>query len=176
MKAYNLKSITKNIAGKEQPVIQLGEEGRGRKSVLIKCEAGIVDGELVNLKTPKPGLPGVPQIAKSSEDPCDEKWLARISTNGAYIRGAQGNIRYLSNTPPATLISKGHGAFGDAGRTGTWDDVLVVVAVGAVLRVKPSRGDAYFLKFDSEQVIKMTAQEAQFEGISTEIDNYVSFG
>lgn len=171
MKAFNLKAITKIIAGSEKTVIQLGEEGRGRKSILVKCEAGIQDGENVTVKIPKPGMPGVPQITRDDQSPGDG-WISRVSTNGAYIRGAQGNVRYLTASPAVTAIAKGHGAFGDAGRTGTWDDVLLQVPIGAVLRVKPSRGDAYFLRFDSDSVQKLTAEEAAFEGIETEKESY----
>lgn len=171
MKAFNLKATTKIIAGSEKSVIQLGEEGRGRKSTLVKCEPAIQDGENVIVKTPKPGMPGVSQITRDSQSTGDG-WVARVSTSGAYIRGAQGNVRYLTEGSVVALIAKGHGAFGDAGRTGTWDDVLVHAPIGAVLRVKPSRGDAYFLRFDSNSVQKLTAEEAAFEGIETSIEHF----
>ena len=35
----------------------------------------------------------------------------------------------------------GYGAFGDAGRIGSWDDGLVTMKLGDVLRVYPSRGE-----------------------------------
>lgn len=42
------------------------------------------------------------------------------------------------------MIAAGHGAFGDAGRVGDWKDLLLSVPENTWLRVKPSRGAAYF--------------------------------
>jgi hypothetical protein len=74
------------------------------------------------------------------------------------------------------VVARGQGAFGDAGRTGTWDDLLLVVEPGTVLRVKPARADAYWLHFGREKVTRLTAPElALFDevDIPVELDQYV---
>ena len=89
-------------------------------------------------------------------------WVARISTEGAYIRGAVGTV----SAPPEVakkvhVVAKGEGAFGDAGRTGNWDDILVATELEEfILRVKPSRGDAYLLLFKEGKVTRFTYEEA----------------
>jgi hypothetical protein len=168
VKAFNLKAKMVEVGGKEREAIALGENGRGRKLTLVKCAVGIQDGFLVTVKTPKPGMPGVVQIGPSSDS---SGWLVRISTVGSYIRGADGNIKSLGGEG-AQVIARGHGAFGDAGRTGTWDDLLIAVDDGAILRVKPSRGDAYFLVFGSSNVQKLSAPDAEFEGIPVDQESY----
>lgn len=167
MKAYNLKATKTKVGDKEVSVISLGENGRGRVNKLIRCESGVENGELVTVKIPKPGMPGAVTVTKGG-DP-DNKWLMRISTEGSYIRGAEGNVRFLGD---AQLIAKGYGAFGDAGRTGTWDDVLICVSIGTVLRVKPSRGNAYFLLVGEDSIQKYSQEEANFEGIQTDKDSF----
>ena len=170
MKAYNLNAKTTLVGEKEVSVIELGEKGRGRVQKLIRCETGIVDGEQVSIKIPKPGMPGAVAITKGDDNSGD--WLMRISTYGSYVRGADGNVRFRGE---AKLVVKGYGAFGDAGRTGNWDDVLIVASPGTVLRVKPSRGDAYFLSVEEDKIVKYSAEEAEFDGIETNKDSFERF-
>jgi hypothetical protein len=166
MKAYNLQAKTIKVGENDRTVLVLGQDGRGRVQKLIRCDLGLQDGETVTLKQPKPGMPGVPSIIKGGSD--DNKWLMRISTDGAYIRGANGNVRYACGE--VELIAKGYGAFGDAGRTGTWDDVLIVASVGTVIRVKPTRADAYYLYAGENSIQSLSAEEAEFEGLVIDKD------
>jgi hypothetical protein len=152
MKAFNLKAEERN--GKT--LIALGEEGRGRKLTLVRCALDIKDTEEVTVIKPKPGVPTISKATPYGST----AWLARITTDGAYIRGAEGNVRFLGEG--VELVAKGFGAFGDAGRTGNWDDVLIIVPNGTLLRVKPTRGDAYFLLFTAVEVVTMTVEEANF--------------
>ena len=162
MKAFNLTTSLIEVAGDKLSVIKLGEEGRGRTLFSVSCPEGVKDGDpvaatLAHIKTN--GLRTKPVI-KRSNDP-ENGWVARISTNGSYIRGACGNISYDPTQPAPIVIAKGYGAFGDAGRTGNWDDVLVQVMDGTVLRIKPTRADAYYLWFQEDKVSTLTLDELQ---------------
>jgi len=166
MKAYNLNASNYTASFGTVECLQLGETGRGRKLTLVRCPKGIVDKTEVNLFAPKVGKPKI--TIESSDNP---NWLARVSTSGAYIRGANGNVRVLKvQENNIKVIAKGEGAFGDAGRTGSWDDFLLEVAPDTVLRVKPSRGDAYFLHFTEESVVKLTASELGLYGLDIPTD------
>ena len=165
MKAFNLSAKNIEVAGNKVPVIQLGESGRGRLLVSIPCPEGLQDGDTVQAlpaQVKANGLKTKPSI-KGSNDP-ENGWVARISTDGSYIRGACGNVSYDPTQPSVgapILIAKGYGAFGDAGRTGNWDDLLVQVSDGTVLRVKPTRADAYYLWFQESKVSTLTLDELE---------------
>ena len=164
MKAFNLSAKNIEVAGNKVPVIQLGEAGRGRTLFSVSCPEGLQDGDpvaatLAHIRTN--GLRTKPVI-KRSNDP-ENGWVARITTSGSYIRGACGNVSYdpTQTVSVPVIIAKGCGAFGDAGRTGNWDDVLVQVMDGTVLRVKPTRADAYYLWFQEDKVSVLTLDELQ---------------
>jgi hypothetical protein len=61
----------------------------------------------------------------------------------------------------AQVIEQGWGAFGNAGRVGNWDDLLLVVDASSplVLRVEPSRGPARFLLFTADEVREFLSVE-----------------
>ena len=165
MKAYNLSAKNIEVAGNKVPVIQLGESGRGRLLVSIPCPEGLQDGDTVQALPPQTkanGLKTKPSIKKTSDT--ENGWVARISTDGSYIRGACGNVSFdptQTGVSVPVIVAKGCGAFGDAGRTGTWDDVVVQVSDGTVLRVKPTRADAYYLWFQKEKVSTLTLDELE---------------
>ena len=174
MKAYNLSAKNIEVAGNKVPVIQLGESGRGRLLVSIPCPEGLQDGDTVQALPPQTkanGLKTKPSIKKTSDT--ENGWVARISTDGSYIRGACGNVSYDPTQPSVgapILIAKGYGAFGDAGRTGNWDDLVVQVPDGAVLRVKPTRADAYYLWFQKEKVSTLTLDELELLGLEVNFE------
>ena len=177
MKAFNLTTEIIEVAGNKLSVIQLGEKGRGRLLVSIPCPEGLQDGDTVQALPPQTkanGLKTKPSI-KRSNDP-ENGWVARISTNGSYIRGACGNISYDPTQPNVSapiVIAKGYGAFGDAGRTGTWDDVVVQVPDGTVLRVKPTRADAYYLWFQESKVSTLTLDELELLELEVNFENRI---
>ena len=152
-KAYNICPQEVSVADFKFPAIPLGEKGRGRTIVNVACPATFTHLEVGTTKQGNPRL-------NSSTDP--KGWIARVSTSGAYIRGAVGTV----SAPPEVIdkvrvVARGQGAFGDAGRTGTWDDLLVATDLEEfILRVKPSRGDAYILLFREAKVTKVTYEEA----------------
>ena len=153
MKAYNICPQEVSVADFNFSAISLGEKGRGRILVNVACPATFTHLEVGTTKQGKSRL-------NSSTDP--KGWVARVSTEGAYIRGAVGTV----SAPPEVakkvhVVAKGEGAFGDAGRTGTWDDLLVATELEEfILRVKPSRGDAYLLLFKEGKVTRFTYEEA----------------
>lgn len=176
-KAYNLTAKEVSIVDRIISVIQLGEDGRGRQLTSVPCPTGIEDGENVEvtLGEKKPnGVTTKPKISKVEEGSFDlssQFWCARISTYGSYVRGANGNVSYSSGLEPK-LVAKGYGAFGDAGRMGNWDDIIVVVRDGSILRVKPSRGDAYFLQFGESCVHKINSvDELDLLGEKFDLEN-----
>ena len=150
-----------NICPQEVPVcdstfqaLTLGENGPGRTIVNVACPETFTHLEVGKTKQGKPSL-------NTSSNP--KGWLARVSTEGDYIRGACGNI---STSPEVAdkirVIARGKGAFGLAGNTGTWDDLLLETKLEEfTLRVKPSRGDAYLLLFKEGKVSRVTYEEAE---------------
>ena len=177
MKAYNLKATKTEVAGRSLEVITLGEVGRGRTSITVPCSAGLNDGDSVSVTLPSVSAAGVkkkPSI-KAEKIRGHAEWCARISTDGAYIRGAQGNVSYDPEQAPEApmLVAKAYGAFGAAGRTGNWDDVIVAVKFGTVLRVKPTRGDAYYLFFERDSVSKLTRDELDLLEIPFDLDSRI---
>jgi hypothetical protein len=170
MKAYNLTAELKTIAGNQQSVLTLGEDGRGRKLTYVKCYLITPDGSRVSCATPAPGKPGTANIT-GEDDGDDGHWLARISTNGRYVRRARGNVKILS-PHKAVVLASGLGAYGATGNTGSWIDILVRVPDGAILRVKPSRFDPYYLRFDPDRVVRIAHAEISLEGIDGSLENY----
>jgi len=157
MKAYNIVPgkviVAENV---EISAIILGEAGRGRVRTIVPCPASFLGL--------KPGLSraGKPRLDADSSN-SNSGWVARISTEGAYIRGANGNVSaHPLCAQRVTVIARGQGAFGDAGRIGTWDDLILAIEgdAEALLRIKPSRGDAYLLWFRSNGVAKVSYTEA----------------
>ena len=153
MKAFNLEAETKEFDFGKISVIALGERGRGRYEVIVPCPLGIKNGDSVDIGKSRTGKP---KIVKGKES--GKEWLARVSTQGAYIRGAYGNVKAPKNSGVETIV-KGYGAFGDAGRIGTWYDYLLKVPDNTILRVIPSRGDYYYLAFGEREVNRVSKEE-----------------
>lgn len=158
MRTYQIYETTQEIevGGQQVRALLLGEAGRGRKQtkVLVKAEEGLAQAVARKVGNP---------VIQPSVDPVG--WLARISTQGAYIRGANGNLSIAPDQQGVTVITKGYGAFGLAGRTGTWDDLLLAIDDQAIIRVKPSRGPAYLLCFGKQDVQRISYADADLLGI-----------
>lgn len=164
-RAYNLATGEFQMSFGTLRAIALGEKGRGRMLTYVPCEGDFPDGACVALATTRTGKPKV--IAGQPGDAAG--WLARISTEGPYIRGAYGHVRAL-NPELVRVVAYGYGAFGDAGRCGQWYDYLLVLRPGAILRVKPSRGDAYFLHATPDKLVRLEREEALvYEGANVPI-------
>ncbi len=124
--------------------IVLGERGRGRvlTPVVVAPEALDNDGRIAGPVRIGETRSGKPKIVRGDEPPT--AWVDRINTLTSYVRGAYGWVGRLPGSG-VSVIARGLGAFGDAGRVGTWGDYLLIVPTQTWLRVKPSRGQAYFL-------------------------------
>jgi hypothetical protein len=126
------------------PAIVLGERGRGRVLAPIVVDPGVLDKDGFISGAVRIGetRSGKPKIVRGDEPPT--AWVDRINTLTSYVRGAYGWVGRLPGSG-VSVIARGLGAFGDAGRVGTWGDYLLIVPTQTWLRVKPSRGQAYFL-------------------------------
>ena len=155
-KAFNLVSNEVEMAFGKLKAIVLGQKGRGRMSTYVPCEGDFSDGAPVALSTTRSGKPKIIAGQPGSDA---TGWLARISTEGAYLRGAYGHVRAL-DPELVRVVAYGYGAFGNAGRCGQWGDYLLTIQPGAVLRVKPTRGPAYFLHVTEDRIVQLTQEEA----------------
>jgi hypothetical protein len=172
-KSFNLKSIAVKFGQTPGAGILLGEEGRNRIARKIRCEQSLADGTACRFAAPKIGFATI--AATDASGDAETIWLARISTEGAYVRGAQGNLSSLNGT--ATVLMAGEGRFGAAGNTGRWADMLLTVPVGETIRVKPSRGDAYFLVFEADEVKRFSSDDWASMGQPTTLEgNYHRLG
>lgn len=152
MKAYNIKPVEIKVDGNSGSFtvlgLSLGEQGRGRQRTIVPVER---ESQFYNIGKTKTGNP---KLFAGSGD--SDGWIARISCEGCYTRDTNGRA---SATEGVAVIARGHGAEGDAGRLGTWDDLLLSVPDGAVVKVKPHGGSkrpAYFLHFQSSTVSKIS--------------------
>jgi len=157
-------------------VVFLGEEGRGRRYEKVALDrrspAKVEAGRVIEAHPRKVTLPardGKPEkvffvLESSRQD--GWKVLVRIRTYSAYVRGGSGGWRTVEGSPE-TVVS-GHGAFGDAGRVGSWADGLVVMRPGDVLKVWPSRsidGVSEFALWVDEDGNPKTATWREFENL-----------
>lgn len=151
MKPHNITVAEIKLTAFSLIGLQLGEHGRGRVLTLVPVEEAPFY-ELGQTRTGKPKL--IPS------NNVGEGWIARISTEGCYTRDTHGRA---SATPGVVVIAKGSGAYGDAGRIGSWDDFLLFVPDGGVVKVQPSGGMSkrppYFLHFKLDGVVKILAAE-----------------
>jgi len=159
MKLYNVKPVCKQFSWGEMQCIVLGEEGSGRKRVIIPFHASYLeDATDYEIGITRRGAPKIIRTGKSSEG-----WIARIDTYYTYTRGTYGRYEIVSGD--VKEIALGYGAFGDAGRLGQWDDALITVEpeFPAVIKVFPSGGRykvrPYYLVFYEDKVDKVQEDE-----------------
>jgi hypothetical protein len=152
-------------------VVALGEAGRGRRFEKVGLDrfepAEIVDGCVLEAHLKKITLAAKPEkglkektfyVLQKPHKNEEGAVLVRICTDTGYLRGANGRYSTVEGQP-VTLIS-GHGAFGEAGRVGSWADSLVTMKKGDVVRVRPSRGEhSYALWLDGGKPVTATWQE-----------------
>lgn len=131
-------------------VVFLGEAGRGRRWEKValgrRNPADVVNGRVYKAHPVKITLPAKDKKPEKSffvlEKPRSENGggvvLVRVNTSWCYTKNSRGFWTTVAGEPE-TLIS-GYGAHGIAGRIGNWDDGLVVMRPGDVLRVKPEGG------------------------------------
>ena len=143
-------------------VVFLGESGRGRRYAKVglfrKNPAKIADdGRIYGAHPVKITVGRGTDKEKSfitlaePHSNGDGRMLVRVCTQCVYTRDTVGSWTTMSGDPQ-TLVT-GYGAHGIAGRIGNWDDGLVIIGHGDVLKVKPEGGykvSTWALFLDSE--------------------------
>lgn len=154
MKVYNIEAKKVQIADFEISAVSLGEHGRGRQLVNVACPE--------EFQYLEPGLTKNGRFRLNASI-SDKGWIARINTESSYIRGANGNVSIASEYAEHVRVeARGYGAYGDAGRIGNWEDIIISTELEDFwVRVKPSRGDAYILIFKDGKVNKLTYEQAE---------------
>lgn len=148
----------------------LGESGRARKQVIVPSPDAANLDDQYEIALARSGKPKIVQASTPSPG-----WIARINTQGVYTRGTSGTCRVMSeHEDRIKVLERGYGAYGDAGRLGGWDDLLVTVsAFPTVVRVKPSGGHkipGYWLVFTADSVTRVTNEQRVLYEEATGID------
>jgi hypothetical protein len=139
----------------------LGEEGRGRKRVIIPFHASFSE-EADNYEIGRTRK-GAPKIIQTIQTKPSEGWIARINCYYTYTRNTRGYYEIIAGN--IEEVAAGFGAFGTAGRIGSWDDALVVVKppFPAIVKIYPSGGKhkvlPYYLVFYDDRVDKVKEDE-----------------
>ena len=127
----------------------LGERGRGRWEEVITLDRRsppvVKDGRVLDCEARTVALPardGRPSrkfvVLEAAENPSSLGAIVRVSTEWVYTRGSLGHVRVLHGD--VQIVARGNGAHGDAGRVGSWEDVLIVVPPGGEVLIRPEGG------------------------------------
>ena len=152
-------------------VVALGEQGRGREFTKVKLDGrnppSVTDGKVFDAGLVEFEAGGRKRHALISGKPGDNRILVRVHTGTTYTRNCSGSACEYWGEPKR--ITGGYGAFGDAGRLGTWDDGLWVMNPGDAIFVKPSGGhktEPYVISYEEGNQPKCwTAEEFRTEVI-----------
>lgn len=116
--------------------IALGETGRDRKLMALTCpegceiKAGANPGYTVGSTRS-----GKPRIVTGN----DTDLYLLLSAEGGYTRRGNGTVQVLAaHKDEFTVLARGNGADGDAGRIGFWDCVLLKAPRNGIVRVRTS--------------------------------------
>lgn len=138
MKLWNIEPQKVSTGfGEIDAVVLLGEEGRGRKRALVP-------------------------ITKFNKN---AQWVARLSSEGTYSRGTYGTVYVLTeDREKINIVDFGVGAYGDAGRIGSWNDFLVSIEETPVrFLMRPSGGPAkrerFWIVFTQDKVYTVKQEE-----------------
>ncbi len=142
-------------------VVYLGEEGRGRwcekVGFFYKNPPEVKNGHIyeaypfkitINRNTKKEKSFYV--LAKPNNS-YDQRVLVRINTKWVYTRDTIGSWRSVRGK--AKKIASGYGARGIAGRIGSWEDSIIVMSPGDIIRIRPEGGyktKPYILIYDKK--------------------------
>ena len=156
MKRYNLNVEERKFNWGDMDVVTLGEEGRGRHLEFVPFHTR-KDAELVEVGTSRTGNPKI--VGSKS----DAGWLGVVSGRGCYTKNTYGSVYVPEQCMyDVEVVAQGYGAWGDAGRCGTWMEYLAIVKDNALLKVRPAGGyklESYWLYFSSEKVVEIPKQE-----------------
>ena len=137
MKLWNIEPVKIKLSFGEIEAVVLGEEGRGGKRALVP-------------------------ITKINNN---AQWVVRLSAEGTYTRGTYGTVYVLTkDREKIKIIDFGVGAYGDAGRIGSWNEFLVSIEETPVrFLMRPSGGpgkrERYWMVFDKDKVYTVKPTE-----------------
>lgn len=160
MKQYNLfpyRQVRQMPFG-QLTILAIGERGRARYEAIIPFASTISEKDFVELTPTKSGKL---KIVPSSES---NGWLAVLDSEGCYTRNTLGQV-YVQETQKSNIqiAAKGNGAYGHAGRVGTWYAYLAVIKEGTFIWVRPSGGahkvSRYWLYFGEDKVYRLSKEE-----------------
>jgi hypothetical protein len=163
MKLFGIEPREEEFPWGVMQIVMLGEKGRGRIYTIVPFHAQYdpkaEDYEISKTKS------GKPKIVRTGTP--TEGYIAKISTLGDYVRGAHGELRLLkTNAPNVKIIASGLGAWGDAGRLGSWPEYLLTISppFPVVFYVIPTRLKNYYLVFATNATYKVYREQlASFE-------------
>jgi glycine cleavage system H lipoate-binding protein len=158
MKLWNIKPKKEKFQWGEMCIVSLGESGRERKRVLIPFFSEDTEGDTFEVQRNQKGDPRIVKTESPSEG-----WIARVNTHSAYTRYTVG-CAYVhpEDMEKVEKIDMGYGAWGMAGRLGTWDEYLLAVKETPVrVFVMPSGKNSrpYWLVFNDDHVHKVYMEE-----------------
>lgn len=158
-------------------IVFLGEQGRGRQFEKIGLDrrnpAEVTNGRVLEASPRKVVLPagnGKPEktFYVLERAKANEGWnvLVRVRTLSVYLKNGNGGWSVIAGKPE--VLIEGHGAFGDAGRVGSWRDGLIQMKPGDVLSVSPTRaieGISTFALWVDEEGNPKTATWAEYKNL-----------
>jgi len=173
MKSYNINPVEKTMSwGDPMLVVELGELGRGRTYKIIPYHAPL--GEyLLGLGTTRSGNP------KIIPSDIDKDWLAVLSGSGCYTRNTYGTCYVpASQKDNVKIVASGKGAFGAAGRIGSYYEYLACIKDDTFIKVRPAGGthkiERYWLHFTPAKVIELSEEELDIYCDQKDIPNPAS--
>lgn len=151
MKKYNLNKEKISFKWGEALGYSLGEEGRGRKKTLV-----IDRSETENVKPIITKNGGFMIVDSDSES---NSWLALLSTNGGYKKNVDGYFK-ACESDNIKIFAMGNGAWGDAGRCGTYDEAIIEIPDNTWIMLRMSgHSENYYMYFGTKEVHKITVEE-----------------
>jgi hypothetical protein len=146
MKPYNIHPDLIQIHGKTAPVIELGYDGRNSEQKYIYCP---VHFQFLEATPPSIGEVKLKRILVKSTS--SKGWIARIDTQGFYVRGANGEVAVDPNfVDNLEIVARAKG------KSNRCPDLIIQTTLDHFwLRVSPANSDAYILCFDDEKVSKI---------------------
>ncbi len=117
----NIEPMNVDLSFGTISAVVLGEHGRGRSRAVIPAD--VAPAYTI-------GRTRIGNIRLNGTDPDLDpvRFVARINCDGPYTRGTRGWAGVMpEHVDLVRILAIGNGAFGDAGRIGTWYDYLVTI-------------------------------------------------
>lgn len=142
-------------------IISLGERGRGRYEAIIPVHNGNIEIENLDYMEVALTKSGKPKIVPSEKS---EGWLLILSGNGTYTRGTYGTVYVQEERKnDVAIIARGSGAYGTAGRIGSYHEFLASCPDNTFFYICPAGGshkrERYWVYCDSEKIYQISLNE-----------------